>query len=556
VLTNIETAKFADQALALDITAPTVSSTSPVDNATGVAVGNNIVLTFSENVKAGAGNILIHKTDGTVVATISIADSSQVSFSGSTVTVNPLADLLDSTGYYVTVEAGAITDLAGNYFAGISDPTVFNFITAAPADVTAPTLASTSPADNAAEVPVSSNIVLTFSESVKAGSGNIVLYTADGAVAATIAITDATQVTISGNTVTINPAADFLGGFNYYVTVDAGAVTDLAGNAFAGISGATAFNFAAAYNTVTGTPGDDTLIGTAGGDYMLGLAGNDTLSGGDEHDTLVGGLGDDTLDGGSNVDIAVFSGNYADYAITQLSTGVWRVVGADGTDTLSNIEYAKFDDKTVRLIPGTGVSIDIAADPNTFMASIRDFDGNDLGGAGGWSYIGIADTNGDGLEEYLFANRLTSRWAEVTKQSDGLVYFSDYTWAGDTRIVGIYIDPLVTLGIVQQGSDYDSQRRFQNDLSIGNIKAVLGQNDYNHDGLQEVYFSLTDGTAYLHAYMHADGNIQYTNYQTAQQAMDYLTANGWSAATWSGWFPSNAAPLSGSTAGSLLASAG
>ena len=33
------------------------SSTSPADNATGVAVGANIVLTFNENVAAGSGNI-------------------------------------------------------------------------------------------------------------------------------------------------------------------------------------------------------------------------------------------------------------------------------------------------------------------------------------------------------------------------------------------------------------------------------------------------------------------------------------------------------------------
>ena len=33
---------------------------------------SNIVLTFSENVVAGSGNITVHKTDGTVVETIAI----------------------------------------------------------------------------------------------------------------------------------------------------------------------------------------------------------------------------------------------------------------------------------------------------------------------------------------------------------------------------------------------------------------------------------------------------------------------------------------------------
>ena len=36
----------------------------------GVPVGTNIVLTFSENVVAGSGNITIHKTsDGSIVET-------------------------------------------------------------------------------------------------------------------------------------------------------------------------------------------------------------------------------------------------------------------------------------------------------------------------------------------------------------------------------------------------------------------------------------------------------------------------------------------------------
>ena len=103
-------------------------------------------------------------------------------------------------------------------------------------------------------------------------------------------------------------------------------------------------------------------------------------------------------------------------------------------------------------------------------------------------------------------------------------------------MVGIYIDPLVQSGEVEPGSDLDSQYRFQVDLQNGNIGSVLGADDYDGDGLQEVYFALTDGTAYLHAYMHADGNIQYANYQTEQQVIDFLTANGYDASTWSGWF--------------------
>ena len=35
-----------------------------------------------------------------------------------------------------------------------------------------------------------------------------------------------------------------------------------------------------------------------------------------------------------------------------------------------------------------------------------------------------------------------------------------------------------------------------------------------------------DGTAYLRALMHDDGNIRYANYQSEEQMTDYLTTQG------------------------------
>ena len=115
------------------------------------------------------------------------------------------------------------------------------------------------------------------------------------------------------------------------------------------------------------------------------------------------------------------------------------------------------------------------------------------------------------------------------------MYWSNFGWAGDTRVVGIYIDPEVTAGNAVKGGPNDSQRRFQNDITIGNLSGVLGGGDYNKDGLQEVYFSITDGTAVLHAYMWADGNIQYANYQSIAQAKSFLTSNGFGQSTWGSW---------------------
>ena len=123
--------------------------------------------------------------------------------------------------------------------------------TTPPSDTTPPTLATSTPADDATTVAPGSKIVLTFSESIKAGSGDIVI--SNGTDTRTISVTDSSQVTISGNTVTIKPTADLTAGSSYNVQIASGVLTDQAGNAYAGISSATTLNFstAAAVSTVT-----------------------------------------------------------------------------------------------------------------------------------------------------------------------------------------------------------------------------------------------------------------------------------------------------------------
>jgi len=497
-----------------DITAPTLSSTSPVDDAAAVSPAANLVLTFSENVFAGTGNILIQKSsDNSVAATIAIGDASQVSFAGHAVTVNPTADLAENTGYYVTLASGVIVDIDGNPYAGIASPTAFNFTTT---DITAPTLSSTSPVDNDTMVLPHSNLVLTFNENVIAGTGDILIHkSSDSSVVATIAIGDTSQVTFAGHAATIDPTADLADNTSFYVTLASGVITDTVGNSFAGISSPSTFDFTTVSSqAIIATSGDDIVVGTPGGDVLYGLAGNDIL------------------EGDAGVDTAVFHGLASDYIITKSGLG-GTISGPDGTDTFSGVEFLQFDDKTIHFRPGAGTAIDFAAQaPSSYMNEIRDFDGNDLGASNGWLRIGAVDVQHDGDIEQIFVNRTIGRWATLGPAEDGLVYFGDHGWAGDTRVVGIYIDPLVTSGDVVQGGPFDSQRRFQNDLFIENINSIRGAGDYDGDGLQEVYFGLTDKSAYLHAYMHADGNIRYANYQSEAQVIDYLSSHGYTASDW------------------------
>ena len=128
----------------------------------------------------------------------------------------------------------------------------------------------------------------------------------------------------------------------------------------------------------------------------------------------------------------------------------------DGSDTLVNVEYAKFDDQTVRLTPGGGTTLAPGAAPSSYMAAIRDFDGTNMAGLGtqvidpstgglvagpawdgvsGWSLAGTADVSGGGATAQILFNNLIGRWAEVTTEADGKVYFDNHGWAGDTRIV-------------------------------------------------------------------------------------------------------------------------
>jgi hypothetical protein len=106
--------------VATDTTAPTVSTFSPTDGATGVAVASNVVLTFSEAIARGTGNIVLRSgsATGTAVETFDAATSTRLSLSGSTLTIDPTSNLSDNTQYFVTFASGAIKDLAGNSYAG------------------------------------------------------------------------------------------------------------------------------------------------------------------------------------------------------------------------------------------------------------------------------------------------------------------------------------------------------------------------------------------------------------------------------------------------------
>ena len=125
---------------AADILGPTLSSSNPADDATGIAVNANIVLTFNENVVAGSGNITLFKADNSTVQAMPVGGGN-VTISGNAVTINPTANLESSGSYYIQVAATALDDASGNSYAGINDTTTLNFVAA---DINGPTMVITS----------------------------------------------------------------------------------------------------------------------------------------------------------------------------------------------------------------------------------------------------------------------------------------------------------------------------------------------------------------------------------------------------------------------------
>jgi hypothetical protein len=126
---NVQQAYTSESKFSIDTQNPTVFSLSPANAAVGVTADVDLVITFDEPVQVGAGTIAVRRAnDGAAVETIDVT-SAAVAVDGATVTI-VLANLLaSSTDYYVEVSGGAFQDLAGNEFAGISDPSDWNFDT-------------------------------------------------------------------------------------------------------------------------------------------------------------------------------------------------------------------------------------------------------------------------------------------------------------------------------------------------------------------------------------------------------------------------------------------
>jgi hypothetical protein len=228
---SYEHADWADAKVACtDTAAPTITAVSPANGATNVALATTATATFSEPMTPGsitAATVTLLPAGSTtpVPAAISYATATNM------VTLTPTASLTAKLVYTFTIKGGTggVKDAAGNALAA---DRVVTFTTIPPADTVPPTVTAVSPVGGATAVALATNITATFSEALAATSISTatVVLTPQGSTTPVMA---ALTYAAATNSLTLDPAADLLGGVVYTLTIRGGAagVKDLADNA-------------------------------------------------------------------------------------------------------------------------------------------------------------------------------------------------------------------------------------------------------------------------------------------------------------------------------------
>ncbi|MFZ1730938.1 MAG: Ig-like domain-containing protein [Bacteroidota bacterium] len=138
-----------------DTTAPTVSSTDPVNAAKGVHPNHRVIATFSEAMDPLTINARTFTLNFGLIPIPGV-----VTYVGITATFTPLTNLANNTRYTGTITTAA-TDLAGNPMANDYS---WSFTTGTFPDTIAPTVISTIPVNAATNVPNNQKIAAIFSE--------------------------------------------------------------------------------------------------------------------------------------------------------------------------------------------------------------------------------------------------------------------------------------------------------------------------------------------------------------------------------------------------------
>jgi methionine-rich copper-binding protein CopC len=216
-------AKAAPNAIAFttaDNAAPSIAGSAPANNASNVAINTKVRLAFSEPINPASLNVTAD--DGSPLAGTTAYDDATAS-----ALFTPAANLPGNTTVNISVAAG-LMDLEGK---ATAMPLTISFQTVANSaqDVTAPTVMSSSPANNATGVPATQVISVQFSEAMLPSTvtaANVALKRhSDGS-----GVWAALAFDASSDRLTLTPGDRLKGGVQYDVVLGSG-LTDLAGNA-------------------------------------------------------------------------------------------------------------------------------------------------------------------------------------------------------------------------------------------------------------------------------------------------------------------------------------
>lgn len=223
---------------------PSVAYTVPANGTTGVLDNSQIIISFNRYVKVNSGNIRVYKSsDNSLLATISITDTSKVTFNNDSITVI-LDNVLTSanTAYYFLIDASIVKDWDGFNSVAVTSSGAISYTTGGP-----PAINTTSPATAATYVANNTSLTITFDRRVKANAGYINLYkvgTTDTLVHS-FDITTAAKVTVSDYTIVVDLTGYIKSYSTYYFLLDAGVVKDYGGI----LSPAISDHFAIRYST-------------------------------------------------------------------------------------------------------------------------------------------------------------------------------------------------------------------------------------------------------------------------------------------------------------------
>jgi methionine-rich copper-binding protein CopC len=198
-------------------TAPTVSSTTPADGATAVALNGAVTINFSKAVNVSGTAFKLECPTGTPEAfTVSPAPPG----GAATFTLTPTANLPAGTTCTVTVVASQVSDVAA------ATPLAANFVFSYTTDV-APTVTSTTPANAATQQSPTTTIAITFSKAVTV-SGTAFKLECPAGTPEAFTVSPPPPPAGGATTFTLTPTANLPASTTCTVTVVASQVADVA----------------------------------------------------------------------------------------------------------------------------------------------------------------------------------------------------------------------------------------------------------------------------------------------------------------------------------------